>query len=130
MKVGLPALRAAAPGGAVQMQLSGPLPPRGLRFIEAPAYSPAALGLRALPLSPAACFRAIRLWWVRSCRGRPRFALSRRLWRRVECPAKREGFSGDVSPPPLGAVRCSSRAVGNGGRLRAGGACAAATPPR
>lgn len=36
MKVGLPALRAADPGGAVHMQLSWPLPPSGRPLYRRP----------------------------------------------------------------------------------------------
>ena len=82
---------------------------RDARFIDAPAYSLGTLGHRALPLAPVPRFRAMRLWWVRSCRESPRFALSRRPRRRVECPAKLKGFSGDCPPPPGPSGRSTAR---------------------
>lgn len=95
MKVGLPALRAAAPGGAV------PWP--GF-------HRPAAL-LLARPL------RLLRLG-VGLSRG------SEKLPHRLERLHGGIRLS-RCAPPPLGAVRCASGASGNGGRLRAGGASVA-----
>ena len=52
MKVGLPALRAADPGGAVRMQLSGPLPPSGPPLYRGPRLlARRALSSRATALS-------------------------------------------------------------------------------
>ena len=94
MKVGLPALRAADPGGAV---------------LRPGFHRPAAL-LLARPL------RLLHLG-VGLSRG------SEKL------PHRLERLHGGIrlsmfTPPPLGAVRCACRAGGNGGRLRAEGACA------